>query len=60
MQLGKSWFTIEEAISKYSLKTPMILNWVEQGVVRTQQTDTRLMRVNSDDIKHKMLEVTEI
>lgn len=52
-----TWYTIEQANSKFSLETALILKWVEEGVVRAEQPDTRKMQVNADDLELKIREV---
>ena len=56
MPIGISWCTIEEATAKYSLKESLILKWVEEGVVRSEEVDHKIVRVNVADIE---LEVQE-
>lgn len=56
MPIGISWCTIEEAAEKYSLKKSLILKWVEKGVVRGEEVDHKIVRVNVADIE---LEVQE-
>ena len=58
MPLGKTWYTIEEAAGKYCVDGSVILNWVEEGVVRAEQQGKRVMRVNADDLELKMQEKT--
>ncbi|MBL0224681.1 MAG: MerR family transcriptional regulator [Geobacteraceae bacterium] len=60
MSLGITWYTIEEAAAKYGLKTSLILKWVEEGLIRSEQDDTRAMRINSDDLELKVQEKTGI
>ena len=56
MSIGLSWCTIEEAIAKYALEESLILKWVEKGVVRSEEVDNKVVRVNVADIE---LEVQE-
>lgn len=60
MPLGITWYTLEEAASKYCLEKSLILKWVEEGVVRSEQSDKRIMRVNVDDLELKVEERTGI
>jgi hypothetical protein len=60
MSSGNKWYTLGEATSKYCLKTSLILEWAEKGVIRTEQADTRLMQVNADDLELKVHEVGKI
>lgn len=56
MSIGVTWYTIEEAAAKYSLEKSLILKWVQEGVVRSEESDHKTVRVNIDDIE---LEVQE-
>jgi hypothetical protein len=56
MSLGMSWCSIEEAVTKYSLEKSLILKWVDEGVVRAETVDKRVVSVNLDDLE---LEVQE-
>ncbi len=49
--LGITWVTMEDAVAKYSLAKPLILQWVKKGVVRAVQTGDEVVRVNVDDLK---------
>jgi hypothetical protein len=60
MPLGATWYTLGEATSKYSLDTSSILKWADEGVVRSEQADTRSMQVNVDDLELKVHEITGI
>jgi excisionase family DNA binding protein len=60
MSLGITWYTIEEAAAKYCLKTSQILKWIEEGLIRSEQDDTRAMRINSDDLALNVQEKTGI
>ena len=56
MSIGITWCTIEEAAAKYSLDKSLILKWIEEGVVRAEEVDHKIVRVNIDDLE---LEVQE-
>lgn len=56
MPLGITWSTIEEAAAKYSLDKSLILKWVDEGVVRAEEVDHKIVRVNVADLE---LEVQE-
>jgi len=58
MSLGITWYTIEEAASKYSLDKSLILKWVDEGIVRSEQGGEELLRVNMDDLELKLQEMT--
>jgi hypothetical protein len=56
MSLGVDWITIEEAAAKYSLDRALILKWVNEGVVRAEEADQKVVRINVADLE---LEVQE-
>jgi excisionase family DNA binding protein len=58
MSLGITWYTVEEAASKYSLDKSLILKWVDEGIVRSEQAGEELLRVNMDDLELKLQETT--
>jgi len=58
MPLGITWYTLEEAAAKYCLETALIKKWADEGVVRSELDDNRVMRVNVDDLELKLQEVT--
>ena len=51
MSLVKTWYTLEDAESKYGLKKGQLLQWVEDGLVRSEQEDGKVTRVNIDDVR---------
>lgn len=51
---GMTWYSPEEANSKYCLDTSLILKWADQGLVRNELADTRSMQVNADDLEMKI------
>jgi len=56
MTIGITWYTIEDAAAKYSLEKSLILKWVQEGLVRSEESDHKTVLVNIDDIE---LEVQE-
>jgi hypothetical protein len=60
MSLGITWFTLEEAAVKYCLEESLILKWIEEGVIRTDQSDSRVVRINIDDLDLKVREIIGI
>ena len=58
MTLGKSWCTVEEAESRFGTKKATILKWIEDGLVRSEQSDGKVVHVNIDDLKLKIEELT--
>lgn len=59
MSLGRTWYTLGEASSKFCLDTSLILKLADEDLVRAVHTDTSTMQVNVDDIELKLHEVTE-
>lgn len=60
MSLGITWYSLEDAASKYSLDKSLILKWIEEGLVRSDQDDMNGIMVHNDDIKLKVREMTGI
>jgi predicted site-specific integrase-resolvase len=54
MPLGKSWCTAEEAESKYGISKATILKWVEDGLIRCEQLDGKVVQINIDDLNLKI------
>ena len=50
MVLATTWYTVEEAAAKFGLKKEAILEWVEEGVVRSER-EGDVLRVNGDDLE---------
>lgn len=56
MLLEKTWFTLEEAESKFGIAKDLILEWVEEGLVRCEMEGNKVVRVNADDLELKLKE----
>lgn len=56
MSLAKTWFTLDEAESKFGVSRARILKWVDEGVVRCEQQDGRVVMLNGDDLELKVKE----
>jgi hypothetical protein len=60
MSLTKSWITVDEAVERFGLDRSKILGWVEDGLVRTEESGNAVVRVNLDDLELKVQEMTGI
>lgn len=58
MSLGKTWYTLEDATAKFGVSKELILAWIEEGIIRTDRDSEQIMRMNGDDLKLKVQEVT--
>jgi len=52
--IGKSWCTIEEVESKFGVSKDLVLEWVKEGIVRSEEQDGKVIRVNIDDLELKI------
>ena len=57
MSYVKTWYTLEEAESKFGLSREQILEWVEEGLVRSEQDGKKVVLVNGDDLELKIGEL---
>ena len=56
MLIDKSWYTPEEAEAKFGIDRSLILEWVDEGVVRCEMEQGKVARVNVDDLELKLEE----
>lgn len=56
MSLGITWYTLAEAAAKFGLTKEEILKMVEEGLVRFEDGDDQVIRINIDDLKLKVEE----
>jgi hypothetical protein len=54
--LGDSWCTMEEVESKFGVSKDLVLEWVKEGIVRSEEHDGKVIRVNIDDLELKIEE----
>lgn len=60
MTLGISWCTVEEASAKYSLDKSLILKWVNEGLIRTEEDGNKIVLLNLDDLELEVKERVEL
>jgi predicted site-specific integrase-resolvase len=51
MSLVKTWYTPEAAADKFGIQVGQLLEWVSEGLVRVEQEDEKVVRVNIDDVR---------
>lgn len=54
MSLTKSWYTFDEAVSKFGVSAKQLEIWVENGVVRTEEGNGKATMLNGDDIEMEL------
>jgi len=54
MSLTKSWYTIDEAASKYGISVQKLLDWVEDGLIRSEVDKGKVIHINGDDIEMEL------
>lgn len=60
MSLLKNWCSLNEAECKFGIKKSIILKWVEEGVVRCEERDGKVVSINLDDLELKIGEIVKI
>lgn len=51
MSLVKTWYTPEAAADKFGLKIEKLMEWVDEGLVRAEMEEEKVVRVNIDDVR---------
>ncbi len=51
MILKDSWLTMDEAKSKFGVKEELLVEWIDEGVVRCEMEGKQVARVNADDLE---------
>jgi excisionase family DNA binding protein len=60
MSMLKTWYTPQEAAEKFGVEQRRILEWVEQGIVRSEDAKGKVLLINGDDLDLKVQEITGI
>ena len=51
MALHKTWYSPEDAVAKFGVPEEKILEWVEQGLIRSEREEDAVTLVNVDDLR---------
>jgi predicted site-specific integrase-resolvase len=51
MSLVKTWYTPEAAADKFGIQLSLLMEWVEEGLVRAERTNGKVQQVNIDDVR---------
>ena len=51
MALHKTWYSPEDAVAKFGVPEEKILEWVEQGLIRSERDEDVVKLVNVDDLR---------
>ncbi len=54
MSMVKTWYTPEEAVDMFGISKALLLEWVDEGLVRSEREHGKVARVNIDDVKLKV------
>ncbi len=60
MRMETNWYTVDEAAAKFGVDRQLILTWVEEGMIRSEDAGGSVVRVNGDDLDLKVQEMTGI
>jgi len=54
MSLTKTWYTVDEAAAKFGVPPKQLLEWVENGVLRSEGDKGKVARLYGEDIEREL------
>ena len=51
MSLVKTWYQPQKAADKFGVKLETVLQWVADGLVRSEEAGGEVVQVNIDDVR---------
>ena len=54
MSLTKKWYTVNEATAKFGISDHQLLQWVDEGLIRTEDNKGKAKLLNGYDIEMKL------
>lgn len=60
MTLEQAWHTLDAAAEKYGVDKRQIVAWIEEGIIRSEEDEDKILRVNIDDLELKIHELTRL
>lgn len=60
MSLEQNWQNLDDAAQKYGVEKSSIQNWIEEGIIRSEENAEQVLLVNLDDLELKIHELTKL